>query len=88
MRNGTASERAPNEQGQDRRCRMSERVRKGASAMAQRLRRWLVAERGQSMVEYAIVTALIAIVAMGAVQALGGGVSHVFNNIVNAISGI
>ncbi len=45
-------------------------------------------EAGQTMVEYAIVAALIAVVAMAAVQALGGGVTTVFNNIVDAISGI
>ena len=45
-------------------------------------------ERGQTMVEYSIVAALIAVVAMVAVQALGVGVTTVFNNIVNAISGI
>ena len=45
-------------------------------------------ERGQTMVEYSIVAALIAVVAMVAVQALGVGVTAVFNNIVNAITGI
>ena len=45
-------------------------------------------ERGQTMVEYSIVAALIAVVAMVAVQALGVGVTTVFNNIVNAITGI
>jgi Flp pilus assembly pilin Flp len=40
------------------------------------------------MVEYAIVAALIAVVAMGAVQALGGGVTAVFDKIVSAITGI
>ncbi len=40
------------------------------------------------MVEYAIVAALIAVVAMAAVQALGGGVSQVFTNILGRISGI
>jgi Flp pilus assembly pilin Flp len=44
--------------------------------------------RGQTMVEYAIVAALIAVVAMAAVEALGGGVSTVFGNIVSAITGI
>ena len=43
---------------------------------------------GQTMVEYSIVAALIAVVAMVAVQALGVGISQVFNNIVNAITGI
>ncbi|MCX6024220.1 MAG: Flp family type IVb pilin, partial [Chloroflexi bacterium] len=46
------------------------------------------AEAGQSMVEYSIVAALIAVVAMAAVQALGGGVSNVFTNILTRISGI
>lgn len=57
--------------------------------------RWLVglvrragAEAGQTMVEYAIVAALIAVAAMAAVEALGGGVSTVFGNIVDAITGI
>lgn len=43
------------------------------------------AEAGQSMVEYAIVAALIAIVAMTAVQALGGGVVQVFERILTQI---
>jgi Flp pilus assembly pilin Flp len=46
------------------------------------------AQAGQSMVEYAIVAALIAIVAMAAVQALGGGIAQVFTNILNRITGI
>ena len=45
-------------------------------------------EAGQSMVEYAIVAALIAVVAMVAVQALGGGIATVFTNILNRIQGI
>ena len=45
-------------------------------------------ERGQTMVEYSIVAALIAVVAMVAVQALGVGVTTVFNNIVNEITAI
>ena len=45
-------------------------------------------ERGQSMVEYSIVAALIAIVSMTAVQALGGGIATVFQNILNKIQGI
>jgi Flp pilus assembly pilin Flp len=45
-------------------------------------------ERGQTMVEYSIVAALIAVVAMVAVQALGVGVRGVFNDIVSAITTI
>ena len=43
---------------------------------------------GQSMVEYAIVAALIAIVAMAAMQALGGGIATVFQNILRRIQGL
>jgi Flp pilus assembly pilin Flp len=43
---------------------------------------------GQSMVEYAILAALIAIVAMAAVQALGGGIVTVFQNILGRLSGL
>lgn len=45
-------------------------------------------ESGQSMVEYAIVAALIAVVAMAAVQGLGGGIAQVFANILSRIQGI
>jgi Flp pilus assembly pilin Flp len=51
-------------------------------------RRALRSEVGQSMVEYAIMAALIAIVAMAAVQALGGGVAAVFAKILSRIQGI
>ncbi len=42
-------------------------------------------EAGQSMVEYSIVTALIAVVAIAAVQTLGEGVVGVFESISGAI---
>jgi pilus assembly protein Flp/PilA len=43
---------------------------------------------GQAMVEYAIVVALIALVAIAAVQALGGGISQLFQNILSHIQGV
>jgi Flp pilus assembly pilin Flp len=51
---------------------------------------WLrgAAQRGQSMVEYAIVAALVAVVAMTAVQAMGTGIQTVFQNIVNKIQNL
>jgi len=45
-------------------------------------------EEGQTMVEYSIVAALIAVVAMVAVQALGVGITGVFNNIVQSITAV
>lgn len=43
---------------------------------------------GTVMVEYAILAALIAIVAMAAVQALGAGIVGVFQRILSSISNI
>jgi len=45
-------------------------------------------EEGQSMVEYCIIAALIAVVAMAAIQALGAGISGVFQRILTSITGI
>ena len=46
------------------------------------------AENGQSMVEYAIIVALIAVAGMGAIQLLGGGITTVFERIVGKLQGI
>jgi Flp pilus assembly pilin Flp len=51
-------------------------------------RRLGAGQAGQSRVEYAIVAALIAVVAMTAVQALGDGVAKVFQSIVGKVSGL
>ena len=45
-------------------------------------------EAGQSMVEYGVMVALVAVAAMVAVQALGTGVAGVFTRIVGKIAGI
>jgi Flp pilus assembly pilin Flp len=45
-------------------------------------------EEGQSMVEYCIIAALIGVVAIAAVQALGTGIAGVFQRILSSISGI
>ena len=45
-------------------------------------------ESGAAMVEYAIVTAVIAVVALTAAQAIGTSVVDVFNDISTALDGI
>ncbi len=45
-------------------------------------------ERGAAMVEYAIVTAVIAVVALTAAQALGTAVEDVFEDITTALGTI
>jgi len=52
------------------------------------LRRQLAGQSGQSMVEYAIVVALIAIIAMAGVQAFGHGVQQVFQHLLSKIQSI
>ena len=47
-----------------------------------------VREAAQSLVEYAIGVAVIAIVALGAVQAFGGGVGALFTRLLNRVAGI
>lgn len=57
-------------------------------ALLQRCLRSLTHQDGQTMTEYAIVAALIAVTAMAAIQALGSGITTVFNKIVQAIVGM
>ena len=50
--------------------------------------RLLSQEHGAAMVEYAIVTAVIAVAALTAAQAVGTGVVGVFNDIVSALTSL
>lgn len=51
-------------------------------------RRQAAAEPGQSMVEYAIVVALVAIIAMVGVQAFGQGVQQVFQHLLSKVTSL
>jgi len=42
-------------------------------------------EQGATMVEYGLLVALIALVALGAIQALGGNLSTLFGNVGNSL---
>jgi Flp pilus assembly pilin Flp len=52
------------------------------------VRRRAADQAGQSMVEYAIVVALIAIIAMAGVQAFGQGIQQVFQHLLSKIQSI
>lgn len=52
------------------------------------IKRFFVEEEGATMVEYALMVALIAIVALTAVQTLGTNVSQAFSEIASAIGGV
>jgi pilus assembly protein Flp/PilA len=44
-------------------------------------------EDGQALVEYALILALVSVVAIGALTALGGNVSSILSQISNALAG-
>jgi pilus assembly protein Flp/PilA len=50
-----------------------------------RVRRFLTAEDGPTAVEYAVMLALIIVVALTAIQAVGNRTSATFNNIANKL---
>jgi pilus assembly protein Flp/PilA len=87
---GSGNRSAP--MGQERGKRMAEMflnafvaVRAAHSTMLERAR----SERGASMVEYALLVGLIAVVAVVAVGLLGGGIANLFggaSNCVNSLS--
>ena len=43
-------------------------------------------ERGQGLVEYALILVLIAVVVIGALSALGGGIGTVFGGVTESIT--
>ena len=43
-------------------------------------------EEGQTLVEYALILVLIAIVVIGAVTLIGGNANDIFNSIANTLS--
>ncbi|HTI37572.1 MAG TPA: Flp family type IVb pilin [Vicinamibacterales bacterium] len=45
-------------------------------------------EEGQDLLEYALLVALIALVAFGAVQAAGTSVNDIFNSIATQLAGV
>ena len=52
------------------------------------IRRFVREEEGQDLLEYALLVALIALVAFGAVQLAGTSVNTIFTNIANRLAGI
>jgi pilus assembly protein Flp/PilA len=54
-------------------------------SVVNQLRMFVNDESGQDLLEYALLVALIALVAFGAVQLAGGQVAAIFNNITNQL---
>ena len=54
-------------------------------ALVKRAKQFLVSEDGPTATEYAVMLALIIVVALGAITILGTKVSTVFNNVNNSL---
>ncbi|MCL6517835.1 Flp family type IVb pilin [Alicyclobacillus sp.] len=57
------------------------------------MNRWLVAfgrflrkDEGQSLVEYGLIIALVAVVVIGVLSSMGGGLQGLFGGVTNSIS--
>jgi pilus assembly protein Flp/PilA len=59
--------------------------RKGMRSLALKLRRFLVSEDGPTAVEYAVMLALIVIVCLAAISAIGSNASATFNKIALSV---
>jgi pilus assembly protein Flp/PilA len=57
-------------------------------AVVQMMRTLVRDEEGQDLLEYALLVALIALVAFGAVQLAGGSVNTIFDNIATKLGGV
>ncbi|CEP66273.1 Flp/Fap pilin component [Moorella glycerini] len=53
----------------------------------QLLKRLVHEENGQGMAEYGLIIALVAIVLIGALGILSGGIQHIFEGVGNKLSG-
>lgn len=50
------------------------------------MKRFLMNEEGQGMVEYGLIIALVAVVVIAAIALLGNGVKNTFTNVTNSLS--
>ncbi len=56
-------------------------------SLAQKVQRFLASEDGPTAVEYAVMLALIVIVCLTAIQAIGTNANSTFNNVANQLGG-
>jgi len=55
--------------------------------LAQKVQRFLASEDGPTAVEYAVMLALIVIVCLTAIQAIGTNANSTFNSVANQLGG-
>ena len=56
-------------------------------SLAQKVQRFLASEDGPTAVEYAVMLALIVIVCLTAIQAIGTNANSTFNNVAQQLGG-
>lgn len=56
-------------------------------SLAKKVQRFLVSEDGPTAVEYAVMLALIVIVCLTAIQAIGTNANSTFNNVAQQLGG-
>jgi len=57
-------------------------------SLAQKMRRFLVSEDGPTAVEYAVMLALIVIVCLTAITAIGTNASGTFNKVASSVKSV
>ncbi|MCF0133727.1 MAG: Flp family type IVb pilin [Mogibacterium sp.] len=50
------------------------------------MKRFLMNEEGQGMVEYGLILALVAVVVIGALTLLGGGINDIFGKVTDELN--
>jgi len=50
------------------------------------MKKFVMNEEGQGMVEYGLIIALVAVVIFGAITALSGGIGNVFNSTADTLN--
>lgn len=64
------------------------RLYRGASNWLGKLRRPAAIQLGQSMTEYALIIALVAVVVIGVITTMGNTIQQIFQEIINALQGV
>ncbi len=64
------------------------RIQKELSQVLTAVRERLTAEEGQALIEYALILALVALLTIGVLQAVGANVSDLLNKISTSMSSV
>ncbi len=66
-------------------------IRKGKTMLTKwylYVKNWIEAQEGQDLIEYALIVALLVIVAIVGLTAVGGGIANVWNTIKDSLANV